>query len=100
MREEGPDLKTNEVSLTMSSEALIKLLRDHHPEALTFLYFLGMLPAGASADQLLMMWGSTHERQTEILSSYGLLENGVARKVLTPFIINYAEETIDAESRE
>jgi len=50
IKEEGPDLKTNEVSLTMSTEALIKLLRDHHPEALTFLYFLAMLPAGALAD--------------------------------------------------
>lgn len=84
----------------MSSEALLKLLRDHHPEALTFLYFLGMLPAGALADQLLIMWGSTHERQAEILSSYGLLEIGIERKSLTPFIINYAEETIDNESRE
>jgi len=33
------------------------------------------------------------------LSSYGLLEIGVERKVLTPFIINYAEETIDNETR-
>jgi len=46
------------------------------------------------------MWGSSHEKQTEILSSYGLLEIGVERKVLTPFIINYAEETIDKESKE
>lgn len=46
----------------MSSEALIKLLRDHHPEALTFLYFLAMLPAGALSDQLLMMWGSSYEK--------------------------------------
>jgi len=50
IKEEGPDLKVNEVSLTMSSEALIKLLRDHHPEALTFLFFLAMLPAGAFSD--------------------------------------------------
>jgi len=75
----------------MSSESLILLLKDHHPEALTFLYFLAMLPAGAYSDQLLMMWGSTYDVQIDILRSYGLLETGIERKTLTPFIINYAE---------
>lgn len=50
LKEEGVDSKTNQGSLTMSSESIIKLLRDNHPEALTFLYFLGMLPAGAVSE--------------------------------------------------
>lgn len=62
LREEGPDLKDNEISLCKSSEALILLLKDSYPEACSFLYFLAMLPTGALPNQLTFMWGSQYEK--------------------------------------
>ena len=47
------DLQNNEMSLRITSEAIIDLLEKINPEALTFYYFLGMLPVGALPDQLL-----------------------------------------------
>jgi hypothetical protein len=59
-----------------------------------------MLPSGALPNQLLEMWGPSHEKCSEILGTFGLLEFGVERRRLTPFMMNYAEETIDKESKE
>jgi hypothetical protein len=46
------------------------------------------------------MWGSTHEECTEILKQFGMLETSVKRILVTPYMLNYAEMTIDKESKE
>lgn len=99
LKHEGPDLKQNEISLRISSEAIINLLNEIHPEALTFYYFMGMLPAGALPEHLLRMWGSSHEKCSGILKSFGMLECAGERCRLTPFMMTYADETISAEDK-
>ena len=74
-------------------------LQDSFPEAVNFFYFLSMLPSGAMPKQLLAMWGPTHEKCSEILSSYGLLEtDGRGRRRLTASMACVAEQTISKES--
>ena len=50
--DEDKNLKTNEISLRISSEASIALLKDSSPESFTFFYFLGLLPGGVYEHQL------------------------------------------------
>jgi hypothetical protein len=98
LREEGPNLPNNEISLRISSETIINFLQDAHPDAYTFFYFLSMMPAGALPNQLLQMWGKTHEKCSEILASFGLLDCSDQRRKLTAYMLNFAEQTIDKES--
>jgi hypothetical protein len=94
------DLKTNEISLRISSEAIINLLSEINPDALTFFYFLSMLPIGSLPAHLKQMWGDSHGKCTEILKSFGMLEPSTDRIILTPFMMNYADQTIDRASKE
>lgn len=94
------DLKTNEISLRISSEAIINLLSEINPDALTFFYFLSMLPTGSLPAHLNQMWGVGYGKCTEILKSFGMLEPSTDRIILTPFMMNYADQTIDRASKE
>ena len=44
------------------------------------------------------MWGKSHEKCSEILSSFGLLDFIDQRRKLTAYMLNFAEQTIDRES--
>lgn len=72
-------------------------MADSHPEALTFYYFLGMLPCGALPEHLLQMWGPTYDKCMSVLDQFGMLERRTdtnKRVTLTPFMMTYADETI------
>jgi len=43
-------MQPNEVSLRISTEASITLLKDISPEAYNFFYFMGLLPAGLNGE--------------------------------------------------
>jgi hypothetical protein len=90
----------NEISLKISSETIVGLLKDTNPEAYTFLYFLSLLPQGATGAELQRMWGLTHDKCCEVLSQFGVLEaDEGGRHRVTPFMMNYAEQTIDKDSQ-
>jgi hypothetical protein len=57
----------NNLSLQISAELTINLLASTLPDALTFFYFISLLPGGVSPDELLVMWGTTHEECTRNL---------------------------------
>lgn len=47
------------------------------------------------------MWGSTHQECTQNLQHFGMLEHYDNRRVkATPFMQNYAEKTIEKETKE
>jgi hypothetical protein len=90
------DLKTNEISLRISSEAIINLISEINPDALTFFYFLSMLLIGSLPAHLKQMWGDSYVKCSEILKSFGMLEPSTDRIILTLFIfmMRYADQII------
>lgn len=63
---------------------------------------MGLLPGGAQPEQLTTMWGESWQKGKETLDKFGFLENektGV-KIVLKPFLITYAEESIDEVSKD
>ena len=84
------------MSLKISTEMSINLLKDSSPNDMQLLYFLGCLPGGVLETQIKSMWVLPNIRKSlENLEALSFLETGLEKYVLTPFMISYVEDTID-----
>ena len=92
---------SNEASLRLTHEVSLLQLKNKDRSTYLFYFFMGLMPGGAEPSQLSVMWDDSWEKSKQMLDKFGFLENDNKRKriVLKPFLITYAEETLDSDSK-
>ena len=81
-------ISKNNISLTLTTEASIKLLKESEPKHLEMLYYLGCLPGGVMLEQLKKMRTNVDE-SIRILDDMAFLEHGEEKIVLTTHLIEH-----------
>ena len=88
----------NNMSLSFTTDASIKLLEESAPKCRNLLYFLGCLPGGVLLEQLKEMWTEVDESY-KILDDMSFLEPSEDKVVLTTHLIKYVEDSIDSDCK-
>ena len=81
-------ISKNNISLTLTTEASIRLLEDSEPKHLEMLYYLGCLPGGVMLEQLKKMRTDV-DKSIRILDDMAFLEHGEEKIVLTTHLIEH-----------
>ena len=85
-------LQNNELSLRVSSEAILNFIQESFPDAYKLFYMLSLMPSGATPTQLQRIWGPSQQKCAEILQGFNLLEtDSKGRLKLTPYMMCFAE---------
>ena len=89
----------NTMSLRISTEASLKLLQETQSTGHALFYLIGCLKDGIKVEHLSDLWGGDIRTSLEILEQLSLLETGITKVQLTPYLIDYSQESIDEVSK-
>ena len=87
----------NNMSLKITTEALIELLNTSFPKDCEILYFLSCLPSGIIQEELEKMWETNVQETIENFNKLYFLDQSVDRISLTPFMLYYCNNTVDKD---
>ena len=91
----------NAISLRLSTEASIQLMKETMPQSYKLFYLLGCLPDGIKQEHLSSLWPHDKEIKEGIKSFKDLnfLCRSKEKVLLTNYLIEYVSETLEMDSK-